>query len=101
MKRAYYRCNSGHYFQGAFCPLDGWSSPGSERLTEVVERLLASRREPSLVELRGAGLDEAALCRTIVVDFGADDSAFEAVAPEGYVIGGEWRSLTDLDGNFK
>lgn len=101
MMRAHFRCNSGHYFSGGYCQLEGWSSTASKQLAEVVERLAASRRDPSLAELRRAGLDSAALQRTIVVQFGAEGSIFEALAPEGYVIDGEWRPLDELDGQFK
>jgi hypothetical protein len=70
-------------------------------LAEVADRLASSQRDPSLAELRRAGLDSAVLQRTIVVQFGAEDSTFEALAPEGYVIDGEWRPLNELDGQFK
>lgn len=99
--RVYCRCNSGHYFLGDSCPLDGWSSPASEELNAAVTRLGCSGKKVSLEELRRAGLSEAALQRTVVIEFGDDSSAFEAVSPEGYVVGGEWKTMTDLGQSFK
>jgi hypothetical protein len=101
MVRVYCRCNSGHYFMGEYCPIDGWSSAASKELTEAVGRLTATGRAISLVELRKAGVSEEAFKRTIVIEFGANDSAFEAISPEGYVIKGEWKPLRYLDERFK
>jgi hypothetical protein len=99
--RAYCRCNSGHYFSGEFCPFDGWSSPASRELTEAVARLSGCHRGPSLEELRKAGVSQATLARTIVVAFGSDGSAFEAVSPQEYVANGEARTVRQLDRSFK
>ena len=46
------------------------------------------------------GLSEAAAQRTIVIEFGTDACAFDAVSPEGFVIHGEWKPLTTLDAPF-
>ena len=100
MIRAYCRCNSGHYFVGEYCPLDGWSSLAARELVKVTKRVLASGQELSLQGLRRAGLSDAAAQRTIVIEFGTDDGAFEAVAPEGFVIHGAWKPLTTLDEHF-
>lgn len=97
---AYCRCNSGHYFLGETCPLDGWSSSESQQLTEVVERIAKTGHELSLAELRKAGAREETLARTIVIEFGDGASVFEAIAPEGYVVGGKWKLLRDLGAHF-
>jgi hypothetical protein len=100
MRRAYCRCNSGHYFVGEYCPIDGWSSLASKELVKVIKRVTASGREPSLRALREAGLSEAALQRIIVIEFGTDACVFDAIAPEGYVIRGVWQPLAALDEHF-
>jgi hypothetical protein len=100
MKQAYCRCNGGHYFVGATCPLDGWWTPASQELADVVQRLLAEGKEPEIALLREHGLSGAALERTVVIDFGSDRCVFEAIAPEGYIIGGKWVLLKDLDAAF-
>ena len=35
MIRAYCRCNSGHYFVGEYCPIDGWSSSVAKELVKA------------------------------------------------------------------
>ena len=99
--KVYCRCNSGHYFIGVHCPLDGWSSPESEELAAAVGRAAAKRRPLSLAELRRGSLTEAALRRAIVIEFGSDAAAFEAVVPEGYVVNEQWRPITTLGREFK
>jgi len=101
MVQVYCRCTSGHYFIGKYCPIDGWSSSASKELTEAVERLTAAGRAISLTDLRSAGVSEDAMKRTIMIEFGASDSAFEAISPEGYVVKGKWKPLRYLDEHFK
>lgn len=100
IRRAYARCNSGHYFMGEFCPFDGWSSPASKELTAALKLLARSGRNVSLEELRKAGVSEATLARTIVIEFGSSASAFEAVSPDDYVVNGATVALKDLDEQF-
>ena len=97
---AYSRCNSGHYFTGEFCPFDGWSSPASKELTKALKRLATSGQKVSLNELRKAGVSEATLARTIVIEFGSGTSAFDAVSPEDYVVNGETIPLRNFDERF-
>ena len=99
--RVYCRCNSGHYFLGDSCPLDGWSSPASEELHAAVSRFQCSGKKVSLEALKRAGLSEAALQRAVVIEFGDDSNVFEAVSPEGYVVGGEWKTLAEVGQSFK
>src|SRR5262249_26424289 len=99
--RAYSHCNSGHYFTGEYCPFDGWSSPGTRELARAVERLAKQNRRVSFEELRKAGVRAATLARTILVEFGSSESAFEALAPEECVVNGQAQSLLQLDRNFK
>ena len=101
MVQAYCRCNSGHYFVGEYCPIDGWLSPESKELAAGVKRLIGTGQEVSLAELRKAGVSEGALRRTVGIEFGASESAFDALSPEGYVIKGEWKPLKRLDVPFK
>jgi hypothetical protein len=100
MTRVYIRCNSGHYFQGEFCPFDGWSSPASRELAAAVNWFAESGRKVTLQGLQKAGMSEAAIRRTIVIEFGSSSSAFEALSPEYYVVDGKAIPLRDLDENF-
>ena|SRR6266540_2987164 len=99
MPRAYIRCNSGHYFHGRSCPYDGWSSPDVVNLFAVLER--PSEPTLSVETLRQAGVSQAALERTIVIDFGWSDSVFDAISPESYVVNGKHALLVDLGRPFK
>jgi hypothetical protein len=87
MKRAYIRCNSGHYFSGGpNCPLDNWSSPQSREFAQAVEQLTQEGQEVSIQGLRDRGLSDEALRQIIVVDFGSVRSAFTCLVLEGYVL---------------
>jgi hypothetical protein len=85
---------------GEFCPFDGWSSAASRELTEVLKRLAGSGRKVSLESLQKFGVSEATLVRTIVIAFGSDTSAFEAISPEYYVVNGESIPIRNLDESF-
>ena len=99
--RAYCRCNGGDYFQGESCPIDGWHSPQSLELAKLVRGLRDSGREPRMEELCRAGISEATRARTVVIEFGADESAFDAMTPLGYVIDGAWQELRKSDSRFQ
>src|SRR5262245_49238637 len=99
--RAYCRCNSGHYFIGEYCPFDGWPSQASRELTAAVERLTQREQLPSLEALRKAGVSASTLARTIVVEFGSEDSAFDAVSPSECVVDGVALPLRKLSQCFK
>jgi hypothetical protein len=86
---------------GEYCPFDGWSSPASKELTEAVEQLTSSDRAISFEELRKAGVSAATIARTIIIDFGSNDSVFDAVSPKEYVVNGEAQPLQKLSRNFK
>jgi hypothetical protein len=94
--QAYCRCNGGDYFVGGVCPVDGWSSPASEELTRLVQRLRADDRPLSLEALKAASASEATLKRTIVVQFGSEEAAFEAITPRAYVVGGKVHRPNEL-----
>ncbi len=99
-KVAYIRCNSGHYFTGEFCPLDNWSSAESKELVEAIGELGTTNHEISIESLQELGVSEATIRRTIVVDFGSNDTVFEAISPDGYVINGEWLPLSKASEDF-
>ena len=88
--RAYFRCTSGHFFRTDACPFDGWWSMESVTLEQAVRRLVEVGKEPSLDALREAGIAPAVLERTLVIGFGDDATAFEALSPDGYVIERRW-----------
>jgi hypothetical protein len=94
--RAYFRCNSGHYFSGESCPYDGWSSPASRELLDAVARLAKMGKEPSIKELRKLGVSSETLWRTIIVSFGVGASMFEALSPDTYVVDGETKPPRQL-----
>ncbi len=100
-KRAYCRCNSGHYFIGEHCPFDGWSSAASRELTEAVKKLETQKRDISIVELRAAGVSDTTLWCTLVIEFATSASAFEALSPDHLVIDGESKPLHKLSLAFK
>lgn len=100
MIRAYLRCNGGHYFAASHCPLDGWSSPASQELAAAVDELAQRGAAPSVEQLRTVGVSEETLARIIVIEFGSSWSAFELIAPEGYVVDGEWIQQRDFDARF-
>lgn len=95
-RRAYYRCNGGDYFRGTDnCPVDGSHAPGALLLAAAEQRLIEGDRELSIELLRQIGLSDAVLARTIVIEFADDESMFEAMAPESYIIHGELRLRFD------
>ena len=102
-RRVYMRCNGGDYFDATLvaCPLDGWSSPEATEVAEVTSRLVENGEAVTIATLRTAGVCEAALRRVIVVEFGADEAAFELLAPRGYVLDGHWTPWTDAPRAFK
>ena len=100
MTKVYCRCNSGHYFIGAICPLDGWSSAESVELTKTVEVVMNAGKELSMTALCQAGLSALARKRTIIIEFGNDESGFDAVSPAGYFVNGQWIKQRDFDEDF-
>jgi hypothetical protein len=100
MHRAFFRCNSGHYFACEGCPLDGWSSAESAELFWAVVKLQTMRQELTLSHLREAGLSESASRRTIVIEFGDEQSAVDAISPEGYFVNGRWIKQREFDARF-
>lgn len=94
---AYCRCNSGHFFQGTHCPFDGWSSTASTEINDAVIRLQDAADVVSIQALCWAGVSKPTLARTIVIEFGRDQSTFDALAPEGFVVNGVWQQTPALD----
>ena len=58
-------------------------------LSNASERLRSKNTEPSLDALREEGVSEVALGRAVVIEFGSEKSAFEAISPDYYVINGK------------
>jgi hypothetical protein len=100
-QRAYFRCNSGHYFIGEFCPFDGWSSPASRELTNGCQRLTETDQEVTLEALRKAGVSNGTIQRTILISFGSDESVFDAFAVQEFVVDGHAKAPRQLSRNFK
>jgi len=53
-----------------------------------------------LEELRKSGVSDATIARTIVIEFGSEASAFDAISPAHLFVNEEAIPLTDLDANF-
>ena len=100
IRRVYTRCNSGHYFVGECCPLDGWSSPASKEISAAVKRLAKLGRKATVEELRNLAVSDAAIAKTIIIEFGSESAAFEAISPEHLVVNGETIAAMDLDESF-
>lgn len=92
-ERVYVRCNSGHYFQGSACPFDGWSMEHLNDLTLALLRLEDSGERLTLSGLADHGAPAKVLARTIVIEFGSEEAAFEALDPSGFILNGEWTLL--------
>ena len=54
----------------------------------------------SIPALRRAGVSDETLQRTIVIEFGADAFAFDAISPEDYVVDGRPRRPAALGEAF-
>jgi hypothetical protein len=97
MRRTFWRCSSGHYFSSRNCPIDGWSRPYLERLSEAVKGMEGRGEDVSIERLRCKGFDKETLDRVIVIDFGSEEAVFDGIIPEGYLIDGKFIILRKLD----
>jgi hypothetical protein len=86
MRRVYLRCNDGHLFLGESCPFDGWGSPETARLARFVSG--ESETSLTLANIRGAGFSDEIMRRVVIIEFGDDAAAFQAIAPEYYFLKG-------------
>ena len=83
MKYLFVRCNGGHYFRTTnACPWDGWSCDGIERARVIFDELGAAADTD---RMRERGVPDSLIARLMIAEFGADASAFEALAPERFV----------------
>jgi hypothetical protein len=97
MVRAYFRCNGGDYFcDEPSCPFDGWASPGLEEFLAASKVLRERGERPSLDAFRKLGVSIGTLERMIVVEFGSEGAAFEALSPGTYIQNGVERKAGDL-----
>ena len=65
------------------------------------QRLDARGEVPSLAGLRHAGVSRETLQRTVVMHFGVEESAFEALAPKEYVINGKPEPVSTVGRRLK
>ncbi len=96
VRRAYWRCNSAHYYSSLHCPIDGWTFKGCAQLMAAVENTERRSEALSIQALSQAGAPEDAINRTIIIEFGSDESVFDALLPEGYLIDGEIKKVHQL-----
>ena len=90
-KKLYWRCNGGDYISSTekHCPWDGWTSPEIEELCSVADAFAKEGKVPSITELKEAKISDKALQRVIVIEFGDDRAAFDALMPKAYVHNGK------------
>jgi hypothetical protein len=89
MKYLFVRCNRGHYYRGQpICPFDGWSCEGVDLAFQAFAELRADPMSRSIEGLREKGVPQSVLERLVIAEFGSAASAFEALAPERYVLDG-------------
>lgn len=88
MLHIFCRCNSGHYFIGEACPWDGWSSPETTAVVRAGNHLRENGIEPTIRELRKNSVSEEGLSRVVVMEFGSEDSTFDAISPNGWIYKG-------------
>lgn len=63
-------------------------------------RLESKNATPSLDGLRAEGVSEEAIRRAIIVEFGSEKAAFDAISPEYYVVAGKPFKLTKAGTDF-
>jgi hypothetical protein len=95
MRKAYWRCNSAHYYSSLHCPFDGWTFDGCKELIVAVESLAGRKEALSIEALALEGASANAISRTIVVEFGSDLAAFDAVSAEEYLVDGKHKKVHD------
>jgi hypothetical protein len=100
MRKAYWRCNSGHYYCVRFCPFDGWSRPSLQKLLDTVTEMDSRGEEVSIAKLVEKGFDQSVLDRVIVIEFGGNKHVFDAISPEGYVIQSKYVPLASVGPEF-
>jgi hypothetical protein len=93
MRKAYWRCNSGHYYSSLHCPFDGWTFNGCKELIAAVENLSDRNQSLSIEALTLEGAPATTVARTIIIEFGSPSAAFDAFSPDGYLINGEYKKV--------
>jgi hypothetical protein len=96
MRKAYWRCNSGHYYSSLHCPFDGWTFDGCRELIAAVENVARRDETLSIEALALEGAPAQATKRTIIIEFGSSLAVFDAYSAEGYVINGEYKKVHEL-----
>jgi hypothetical protein len=97
----YLRCNGGHYFSAApACPIDGWSDAGVAAVLAALDELRRTGQRPTINLLHEYGAPRSILNRIIVIEFGSTASVFEAMEPAGYLLAGEWKTLSEAGPAF-
>jgi hypothetical protein len=82
IRRLYFRCTGGDFHDSVVCPFDGWSAPYANDIVSTAARLMSTGESLSIEQLRRSGISDAALHWVVVVDFGDERSAFDALSPD-------------------
>jgi hypothetical protein len=69
-------------------------------LSQAVGRLRKAKIDPSIRALKTDGVSDQALERAIVVEFGSERSAFDAISPDYYIISGKSVKLHQAGHDF-
>ncbi|WP_394846166.1 hypothetical protein LZC95_01725 [Pendulispora brunnea] len=97
MKRLFFRCDGGHYFQGACCPFDGWSMAGVAKAAEYFDTLGQSGEPQELEAMKALRLSDDLIQRMLIIEFGDENAIFEALAPERCLYQGKELLWSEAD----
>jgi hypothetical protein len=103
MKRVLYvRCNGGHYFRGErrICPFDAWKEEWLDQIPGVLKLLVEAGVPLSLEALKSNGLSVEQLRRVVIMEFGDENCAFDALAPSYYFIDGQTVKMHEVGLNL-
>ncbi|MGB7147815.1 MAG: hypothetical protein WBD45_01605 [Terriglobales bacterium] len=95
MRKAYWRCNSAHYYSALHCPFDGWTFEGCKELIAAVEKLVGTNAALSIDALALEGVPAKAIERTIIIEFGKSQAVFDAFSPDDYLVDGKHKKVHD------
>jgi hypothetical protein len=85
MKRLYFRCNGGHYFQSSVgCPFDGWSMEDLSSLVQKFEEWNHQEVMVTMKMLKEYCTNSELVSRILLIEFGEEAAVFQALSPEYY-----------------
>ena len=100
MRKIFFRCIRGHYFQDTCCPWDGWSHQAFDKVLDEAERIEARGDLLSIDKLKEAGIPDEIFKRILVVEFGCAESAFDAINPKELIVGNDVLDISTVSSEF-